>query len=129
VQYFESALDFVSRLLEEEGIYYSSIVVDGEENIVFADDSPSSEPIEGNAELPFRGQIGFSTKEDAIFGVRELAKVRSGKFTLRDYDFKRPSLDMTVEAEAEADTDLERYDYPGLYVEPSVGKVLAQVRL
>ncbi|NUP06744.1 MAG: type VI secretion system tip protein VgrG [Polyangiaceae bacterium] len=129
VQYFESSLDFVSRLLEEEGIYFFSVVEEGAEMIVFADDSPSSDQIDGDKELPFRGQLGFSSGGDAIFGVRELAKVRSGKFTLRDYDFKRPSLDMTVDAQAAADTNLERYDFPGMYVEPSVGKQLAKVRL
>ncbi len=36
---------------------------------------------------------------------------------------------MTAEAEADVDTDLEVYDYPGGYVEPSEGKRLAQVRL
>jgi type VI secretion system secreted protein VgrG len=129
VQYQETSLAFVSRLLEEEGIYFSSIVEDGAEKLVFSDDSPSAEPIEGEPALPFRGQLGFSTPGDAIFALRELAQVRSGKFTLRDYDFKRPSLDMTACAEAASDTDLERYDYPGLYVEPSEGKRLAQVRL
>ncbi|MBL8743242.1 MAG: type VI secretion system tip protein VgrG, partial [Myxococcales bacterium] len=129
VQFFESSLAFVSRLLEEEGIYFSSVVEDEKEMIVFGDDSPSSAPIDGEAEIPFRGQMGFDSKSDAIFAMRELALVRSGKFTLRDYDFKRPKLDMTVEAEAADNTDLERYDYPGLYVEPSVGKQLATVRL
>jgi len=129
VQFFESALSFVSRLCEEEGIYFSSIVEEGKEVIAFSDDSPSSATIDGEAELPFRGQLGFDSKTDAIFAMRELAMVRSGKFTLRDYDFKRPNLDMTSVAEAESNTDLERYDFPGLYVEPSVGKQLAQVRL
>jgi type VI secretion system secreted protein VgrG len=129
VQFFESSLAFVSRLLEEEGIFFSSVVEDEKEMIVFADDSPSSAPIDGTAEVPFRGQLGLDSKGDAIFAMRELAKVRSGKFTLRDYDFKRPQLDMTVEAEAAANTELERYDYPGLYVEPSVGTQLATVRL
>lgn len=129
VWYFESALAFVSRLLEEEGITFWSVAEDGEEKIVFSDDSPSASPIDGDAEVAFRGQRGGVTERDAAFALRELAQVRSGKFTLRDYDFKRPSLDMTVSAESAHDADLERYDYPGLYVEPSVGKQLATVRL
>ncbi|MFO0554135.1 MAG: type VI secretion system tip protein TssI/VgrG [Polyangiaceae bacterium] len=129
VQYFESSLAFVSRLCEEEGIYFWQGVEDGSEVFYFADESPSASPIEGDADLPMRGLAGGVTDSDTIFGLREHAKTRSGKFVLRDYDFKRPSLDMTAEAEAEADTDLERYDYPGLYFEPSVGKHLAKVRL
>ena len=129
VRYFETALAFVSRLLEEEGIFFRSVVEDEKEILVFADDSASAPPIEGDPELPMRGQTGFAIERDAIFALRELAAVQSGAFVLRDYDFKRPSLDLTASATAEHDTGLERYDYPGLYVDKAVGEQLAKVRL
>ncbi|MEO5726408.1 MAG: type VI secretion system tip protein TssI/VgrG, partial [Byssovorax sp.] len=66
---------------------------------------------------------------DAVYSISERRRVVSGKFVLRDYDFKRPKLEMTASAESDADTDLEVYDFPGLYVEPAEGKRLAQVRL
>ena len=51
VEYQESALDFVSRLLEFEGIYsFMEATADGEK-LVFADDSPSAAPIAGDPEL------------------------------------------------------------------------------
>ncbi|HTJ81646.1 MAG TPA: type VI secretion system tip protein TssI/VgrG, partial [Polyangiaceae bacterium] len=129
VQYLETTLAFVSRLLEEEGIYFRSASEDGEEVVELSDDSPSAAPIDGDAALSFRGKTGLSTASDAVVAVVERAELVAGKVTLRDYDFKRPSLDMTVDAEGEAETDLERYDFPGLYVEPSEGKRLARVRL
>lgn len=129
VQYFESTLDFVSRLLEEEGIYFHTIVEEGDELFVFSDDSPASEAIDGDAALPYRGDLGIEAPGDAVITIRERAEIRSGKFVLRDHDFERPRLDLTAEAEAEAFTELERYDYPGLYTEPSRGKALARVRL
>ncbi len=129
VRYFESALAFLSRLFEEEGIYFLSDVEDGREVLEMSDDSPSAGPIAGPKELPFRGKTGFAAEGDAVLGVVESAELVSGKVTLRDYDFKRPSLDMEVTAEADAEVDLERYDFPGLYVEPSEGTRLAQVRL
>ncbi|MEO7330840.1 MAG: type VI secretion system tip protein TssI/VgrG, partial [Minicystis sp.] len=129
VQYDESALSFVSRLLEEEGIYYHSERHDDGEHVVFEDDSESASPIEGEAELPFRQRSGMEIEKDAIYSIVERRRVVSGKFSLRDYDFERPKLDMSAEAESDVDTDLEVYDFPGLYVEPSEGKRLAQVRL
>ena len=129
VRYMESALAFVSRLLEEEGIFFFTSFDDGKEIITFVDDSSSAAPIDGKEALPFRGVTGLENSEDAIFSIVEHAEIRSGKYTLRDYDFKRPSLDMTGTAEGKNDAELERYDYPGLYVEPSDGKRLAQVRL
>jgi len=129
VQYLESTLAFVSRLLEEEGIFFRSTQEDGEEVLELSDDSPSAAPIDGDGELSFRGKRGLSSAKDSVITVVERAELVAGKVTLRDYDFKRPSLDMTAEAEGDAETDLERYDFPGLYVEPSEGKRLARVRL
>ena len=129
VQYNETALDFVSRLLEEEGIYYRSEARDDGEHIVFEDDTTAAPPIEGKAELPYRRRTGLELEEDAVYFVSEQRRVVTGKLVLRDYDFKRPQLDMTAEAESDIDTDLEIYDFPGLYVEPSEGKRLARVRL
>ena len=129
VQYMESTLAFISRLLEEEGIYYLSSTEDGSEVVELCDDSPSAAPIKGDKALPYKANKGFDSIADSALAVVEVAELVAGKVTLRDYDFKRPSLDMTAEAEGASETDLERYDFPGLYVEPSEGKRLAQVRL
>jgi type VI secretion system secreted protein VgrG len=129
VRYMESAGAFVARLLEEEGIYHFTTCDDGKETLHFRDESTSSPPIDGEATLHFRDATGLENAGDAVFSIVERAEVKSGRFVLRDYDFRRPSLDMTVKAEAATETDLERYDYPGLYVEPSEGKRLARVRL
>ncbi|APR86860.1 PE family protein [Minicystis rosea] len=129
VQYNESALDFVSRLLEEEGIYYASEARDDGEHLVFRDDSTRAPTIDGGAKLPFRRRMGLEIGGDAVYSITEQRRVVSGKFVLRDYDFKRPKLNMTVEAEADADIDLEVYDFPGHYVEPKEGERLATVRL
>ena len=129
VQYNESVLAFISRLMEEEGIYFWTELRDDGEYVIFEDDSESSAPMEGSEELPFRQRTGLDQGIDAIYSIAERRRVVSGKFVLRDYDFKRPKLEMTVEAESDADTDLEVYDFPGLYVEPSEGKRLAKVRL
>lgn len=129
VRYMESALDFVSRLLEEEGIWYFTALEDGKEITHFRDDSSSSAPIEGDGSLPFRDATGLENASDVVFSIVEQAEIKSGTFTLRDYDFEHPSLDLTSKAEGEHDKDLERYDYPGLYVAPAEGKRLAKVRL
>lgn len=129
VQYNESALGFISRLLEEEGIYYRTELRDDGEYVIFEDDSSNSAPIEAPEEIPFRQRTGLDMDRDGVYSISERRRVVSGKFVLRDYDFKRPKLEMTVSAESDVDTDLEVYDFPGLYVEPAEGKRLARVRL
>ena len=129
VQYCESALDFISRLLQEEGIYYFvEMSADASPKMIFCDDSTAAAPLAPAPELPFRPG-DMDVVGNHVRSVSEQHCVRSGKFTLRDYDFERPDLDQTAEAEADVDSDLEVYDYPGGYIEPSEGKRRAQVRL
>ena len=128
VRYNETALAFVSRLLEEEGIYFFSEPGDKGETVVFADKSSASAPVDGDSTLPYRDG-GFETTSDVISALTESGAVRSGEIVLLDYDFKRPSLDMTAKAQSGKDKDLSLFDYPGLYVQPDVGKRLAKVRL
>ncbi|WP_437759405.1 type VI secretion system Vgr family protein [Sorangium sp. So ce1389] len=131
VQYQESALAFVSRLMEHEGIYSFVEVDDEGEILVFDDDSAAAGPIQGDPALPFRRRTGLSAADerDAIYAIRERERVRSGKFVLRDFDFERPQLDLTATAASSERPALERYDYPGGYFEPSEGSRLAQIRL
>jgi type VI secretion system secreted protein VgrG len=127
VQYQESALAFVSRLLEQEGIY--SFVDPKTGGLVFADDSTAAPPIDGDPVLPSQPRSALLEDRDAIYSIRERARVRSGKVVLRDFDFERPKLDLTATAAARERTDLELYDYPGGYFEPSDGGRFAKVRL
>jgi type VI secretion system secreted protein VgrG len=129
VQYQESALAFVSRLCEHEGIYSFVEPSDEGEVLVFADNSASAGPMTGDPELPLRPRSSMSDGADAVYVLRQEQRVRSGKFVLRDFDFKRPSLDLTSTVEAKERTALEVYAYPGGYVEPSEGERLAKVRL
>jgi type VI secretion system secreted protein VgrG len=129
VQYNESALAFVSRLLEEEGIYFSSDRNDDGELLVFEDDSPMSDPVEGEKKLRYRHGAGMGAQDEAIVVITQRHRTATGKVVLRDYDFKKPELDLTVTAAAEKDADLEMFDYPGLYTAPQEGSRLAQVRL
>jgi type VI secretion system secreted protein VgrG len=131
VQYQESALAFVSRLLEHEGIhFFSTFDAEHGETIVFADDSTTASPIDGDESIPYRSaKSGARAPVDAVHAARERRRVVSGKFTLRDYDFEKPSLDLTCDAAGSDDTDLAVYDYPGLYFEQAEGKRLAKTRL
>ena len=129
VQYGESALAFVSRLLEEEGIFFFSDKNDSGELVVFEDDSTMGDPIEGEKKLVYRPGSGLVASSEAVSVITQRHRTATGKVTLRDYNFEKPALDMTVTASAAEGADLEIYDYPGHYVEPREGTRLAQVKL
>jgi len=130
VQYNESALAFITRLCEDEGIYFFyEKVGDAKAKIVFADDSTAAAPIEGGEELSYRPHAGMDERKDVITEATKRRRMVSGKFTLRDFNFEKPKLDLTAKAEASVDKDLEVYDYPGGYFEKAEGDRRAKVRL
>jgi len=129
VQYQETDLAFVSRLLEREGIYYFfEAGDDGELTLVVCDDSTAARPIDGQATLHRRLAL-IGTDQDCILAATDVHAVVSGKFTLRDFNFEKPLVDMTSTAQASAHADFEVYDYPGGYLDPADGKRVAQLRL
>ncbi|RLB53022.1 MAG: type VI secretion system tip protein VgrG, partial [Deltaproteobacteria bacterium] len=129
VQYAESALGFINRLLEKEGIFYSFRAGDDGEQVLFEDDSTACDPIDGDRTVRYVPASGTRQGGEVIQRIADTHRVMSGKVVLRDYDFKRPDLDLTAEVEAEADAELALFDYPGGYVEPAEGKRYARVQL
>jgi type VI secretion system secreted protein VgrG len=129
VQYQETDLAFISRLLEGEGIYYFfEAGDDGTLKMIACDDSTSAKPIDGDSTLHWRRK-GIRIEADSILEVSAASAVVSGKFVLRDYNFKKPKVDMTATAQGSTHTDFEVYDYPGGYLDPGDGQRLAKLRL
>ena len=129
VQYRESDLNFVSRLLEEEGIFYFFEHSRKNHVMVMGDSLVANVPIEGEPAIPFREYSGMVQAEDYVSEWRFGQKVRSGSVVLRDFNFKKPQMDMETNELASKDTSLEVYDYPGIYFEQGRGKRLARTRL
>ena len=129
VQYNESALAFISRLLEEEGIFFFSDKGDAGEVVVFEDDSTMGDPVDGDKKIAYRHGAGLDANDDSVGVITQRHRTATGKITFRDYDFKKPELNLTATAAAAKDADLEVYDYPGHYTETKEGVRLAQVRL
>ncbi|GAB4229297.1 MAG: type VI secretion system Vgr family protein [Deltaproteobacteria bacterium] len=129
VQYRETDLDFVSRLLEEEGIFYFFEHSDTKHLLVFADGTVAYREIPGESGVTYNFSQGLAPKEECVFRFSFSRQVRSGKMTRRDYNFEKPGLDLTKDEQAKVHEKLEVYDYPGRYAEPDRGKRLSQVRL
>lgn len=131
VQYNESDLAFVSRLLEDEGIFWFFEHAQGQHTLVLADADSAYPPLSsGDQVLPFveasRTVAGAEHLDDFSYG----SELRSGKFTLRDYDPQRPGLDLTSSAQAQSfEAELEVYDYPGGYQELGDGRSRSARRL
>lgn len=127
VQYRETHLAFVRRLLEWEGIYFT---FDPDGTMVLADRSGASPPVPGQSIYRFT-EVGGAL-EHGGFEITDFARgaaVGSGKATVSDYNWKTPSTSLLKSASGTRDVALEVYDYPVGYRSPAVGEVLAQLRL
>jgi len=129
VQYRESNWNFVNRLMEEVGIFYFFEHTDDGCKMVIGDSDSAVTPIEGEDTVVFREPSGTVAEHEAVFEYRYSQEIRPGTAKYRSFDFKRPTLDLDKEDEAERDTNLRVYDYPGKYIEPADGEKAATVSL
>jgi type VI secretion system secreted protein VgrG len=127
VQYRETDWAFVCRLLEEEGIAFFFEHMEDGHGLVFSDNNAAFAPVAGNASVVFRTSAGALQSDEHVSQFLFSQRVRPEKVTLRDYDFKKPTL--SLEQDASSKDDLEIYDYPGDYDDPKEGARLAKVRL
>jgi type VI secretion system secreted protein VgrG len=120
VQYRETDFDFVSRLMEEEGIYYYLEHEEKKHHIVLCDAPASHSPIPGCEKVPYMAaEAEGPARVDHISNWELAQELQSGMAVLNDYDFEIPRADLKVSASVSRKhpyADLEVYDYPGDYV-------------
>ncbi|MGH9099598.1 MAG: type VI secretion system Vgr family protein, partial [Acidimicrobiales bacterium] len=131
VQYDESSFDFVTRLMEQYGIYYYYKHDSGKHTLVFCDD-PNSHTSVG-AKIPFQTQeTELRAVEDHIWQWSSELAVVSGNYTYRDYNFTTPSADLTARSSQTATHtygSYEVYRYPGFYDTAANGQKLTDIRI
>ena len=134
VQYNESDCDFVSRLMEHEGIYYFFEHASGRHTLVLCDDIIAS-----HGALPGGESIPFYPPEKAAAGDQENIhawqleqEIKPGRHYIDDYDFKKPRAElshMRRDPPGHAHDGHETYEWPGGYTEYGDGDAYIRVRL
>jgi len=129
VQYRESDLAFVCRLMEENGIGYHFVHEEGKHTLVMGDGVSAYDSVPRESRRYVPSQSGH-WRDDEHFNVwRPARSFTSGKVTLEEYDFKKPTTELQTDKSQASDYEngeLELFDYPGKYTEEGDGKKLAR---
>jgi type VI secretion system secreted protein VgrG len=133
VQYRESDFAFVSRLMEQYGIYYYFEHQDGQHTMVLADSRASHSAVKDLAKVNFHIQTdAYLRVEQQIDSWISDRRFSTGKIEFNDYDYLKPPKQLRASKEASENytrSRFEIYDYPGKYDEQDKGKQFAQFRL
>ena len=134
MQYRETDFNFVSRLMEQEGIYYYFQHTDGHNTLVLTDSTGKHAPTPGYETIPFiapeqaraararaHQQLGLRARDAA--GRLRARRLRS-RAAERRAARRRRSLSRSY-----APSDYEVYDYPGHYLQKADGEQYAAVRI
>ena len=130
VQYDESDFLFVSRLMEEEGIYYFFKHADGRHQLVVTDVANQHPAVPGQNSVIYDVMSGGSRDDMRVMAWEKAQELRAGEYTLRDYCFELPANNLEVSVKTVdsvmvgkvshklnvgGNDRLEIYDYPGGY--------------
>lgn len=129
VQYNETAFDFISRLMEDEGIFYFFEHEDGKHTLVLADDADAHVSCPGLADgARYRASAIAHTDDRAVTRCRIEQHVVTGKFAHDDFNFETPSTDLLTNVDG-ADGTMRVYEYPGGFLKKDAGESRANLRM
>ncbi len=132
VQYRETDFNFVSRLMEQEGIYYYFTHENGKHKMVLADSKNAHEPFEGYEDIVFRPPTSEFRKKETIHALSVSQEVQPGTYAHTDFDFTAPGKNLMSKSQIQrqhAGADFEIYDYPGEFEETGDGQEYAKLRI
>jgi len=132
VQYRETDCNFVSRLLEEEGIFYYFEHQKNKHVMVLADHPGAHRPCPGQKTVSCELSAQGVREDDAITALEMTRQICASKYTLNDFNFKMPNATLKMEVRGKDEQNLgerEIYHHPGNFDNKSAGDKMARIRI
>jgi type VI secretion system secreted protein VgrG len=134
MQYRETDFDFVSRLLEREGIHYFFEYANSKHTLVFTDSNSEHRPIPHYDTMPYQAWDVPDHDEECVYRWVSGATLRTGRYEVNDYDFEKAAVSnqqgLVSRATRAAPYDPARYvmqEHLSGHVKASDGDRLARV--
>ncbi len=133
VQYRESDLDFLLRIMQQEGIYFFFKHHDNKQELVLADSLSAHEAMAGYEKVPYYPpQQNEKRERDHLNQWFVRRGIRPGIYSARDFNFTRPAKPVKSEKRLPLDhafNEYEVYDYPGEFQDEAEADVHTRIRL
>jgi type VI secretion system secreted protein VgrG len=129
VQYRETSYNFVSRLMEEEGIFYFFEHKEDKHILVLADAPSAFKTLSLHPSVSYKTIIGLDEDNDVISEFQIGQQVRPGKYAVNDFNFELPKVNLTSSVSGKDARKFEVYDYPGEYKTKGEGERIAGIRM
>jgi type VI secretion system secreted protein VgrG len=133
VQYRETALNFISRLLEQEGIYYYFEHEPRRHTMILVDSLAAHQTLPAAPVLRFHADAAMIPEHTDVTQWKQDCEFRPGRYALKDYNFKAPANELASNLNGahqlkKADP-FELFDFPGEYEDRSGGDGWARIRM
>ncbi|TCV98833.1 type VI secretion system Vgr family protein [Biostraticola tofi] len=132
VQYAESTFDFLSRLMEHEGIYYFFTHQKNGHRLVLADAPEAHHPVAGYDDISFQQPgFGLTDHQEGIQDWRLIHETTASVYGHDDYDFRKPRahlLETCQHQDRPGHHSGEVFDWPGGFIDGQQGQDYARIR-
>ncbi|MHA7846914.1 type VI secretion system Vgr family protein [Serratia sp. D1N4] len=132
VQYQESSFNFISRLMELEGIYYFFRHEMNKNTLVLIDAPQRHQPFSGYEQIDYHATpSGGIAQEEGINQWLISDAVTPGIYSIDDYDFRKPNAWLFQARQNPVSPQpgqIDVFDWPGHFVEHQQGEAYARVR-
>ena len=123
----ETDFNFVSRLLEEEGIFYFFEQTPDKHTLVLGDQPSVFQNCPNQPKSRFLPAQGGVLEDDIVHRLESEFRIEIGTASLSDYNFEKPNVSLFTTLPG--NWKGEAYEYPGNYKSKDEGDRYARVRL
>ncbi|GHU11958.1 hypothetical protein FACS189449_04560 [Alphaproteobacteria bacterium] len=128
VQYGESSLNFISRLMEDEGIFYFFKHESGKHTLVLADSSSAHEKISGESKVGFVKSVNNICPLGKVFNTQMVTAVNTGGYSTADYNYTISQTKLFSKLDSQWKGTMF-YEYPGNFAKANEGDDLSKLRV
>ncbi len=128
VQFQETDFDFISRLMEHEGLYYYFDHSGTNDVLVISDARAEQVEVEGESALAYDDDPSLAGDRALVYNVVYREQLVTGKALVRDYNDQEPDRPLKLESRINDKMPGLLYEYGPHYGQDDAGKVFAKIR-